>query len=380
MRVLPALNLTLGRAEAGRHSIWLPEQQIKLPFQFHGRIRKYTCPDETSYTLETLPGEVAILRALAELGMAPPVGDWVYFPHVTSDFGRGLRFDPMGAWGYEMADANKLPPGRFSLEAMQALPITGSVGAWNDVRKPGNVINGYLVDVRRSGHDMLRWSGAVEPLPPAPVDPELEARVRRDCQYPPGQRPEPYQDFFLDWRWVPGARRVHGRALALGFAPQPGESVVDIGCQSGGFLQWSWLDQAVQSSCGPGVHLGIDFDLNYIQAARDLARAAGMGIDYRVLDAITQAELIRGWTRQVCGGPPDHLLLLSMEKHLGGPALWALVDGVRARHTYVETNAYPAGSTAKAAVEQAVAQRGGRYLGDSYDRNPRRLYRLDRVE
>jgi hypothetical protein len=388
MRVEPVLNLLLPGVEIGRHSVWLPSKQIKVPFQFHGRICKYTRPGEATYPLDSLSNEVTILKNLAALGMAPPIGEWVYFKTVISKFGGGMRVDPLGAWGFGMADAHKLPPGRFSLERMRELPIQGSDGAWGDVIKPGNVINGYLVDVRRSGHDLLHWAGddVFQAVFRPPFDPKLVERVQRDCQYPPGQRPEPYQDYWLgggwgnEGRWMTGSRRIIDRAVGLDYCPNAGDSVVDIGCQTGGFLQWSWLRQTLACDAEPpppGAHLGIDFDAKFIACAQDLARTSQMGIDYRCLDVLKQMDTAVTWVREVCGGAPDHLLLLSMEKHIG-PVLWTLVDRISARHTYIETNAYKAGSESKKLVDGAVAVRGGEYLGDSDDRNPRRLYRISR--
>lgn len=465
------LDLTVAGVVLGRHSAWIPPKVvraafigladgrgaddfdyvaagvgIKVPNQRAGRIVKYTRPDEQDYDLSTFPHEVAILQTLGDRHMAPPIHRIVYARNVVSQpLVRGvdggyrpgpIRHDPVGAWGYEMADATMHPSGAAgvgdgggadaaSIAAMRALPIEGSEGAWGDVAKPGNVVNGYLVDVRRSAFDGFRHSHLVpaariggEAIDPAKTeirallgavfDDGIEARVRRDCQFPAGERPEPYQDFFLvqyavdvpaariGGAWVPGSRRVRDRADLVGFDPQPGESVVDIGCQSGGFLQWSYLRQAVSSAGSEvvvggrpvrreggvvGEHVGIDIVPEYLAAARDLARAAKMRIDYRNVDVAADPGAAVRLVRTLLPPSPDHLLLMSMEKHIGETALWALVDGVGARHTYIETNAYvpaaggPAGG--KASIEAAVAARGGRYVGDSRDRNPRRLYRID---
>jgi len=206
----------------------------------------------------------------------------------------------------------------------------------------------------------------------------LEAQVRRDCQFPPGERPEPYQDFYLPGApgarragplagWVQGSRRVHARAEKLGFEPNFGDFVLDIGCQSGGFLQYA----ALRSAWG----IGIDAEKPYLDCALALRDAVGHDLYYVQLDVtrLDAVEAIRGMFHPF-PTPPDHLLLLSMEKHIGLPALLRLVDGFAARRTYLETNAYRAGT--KGEIEAAILQRGGVYLGDSDDRNPRRLYRI----
>lgn len=231
MIVLPKLDATQDpRIIVGRHSLWVPPPVyeellraagiepaalelempfgpshdavlrvegavgLKVPFQHHGELVKYTRPTERRYAVfPSLQHEVTILKALGAVGMAPPVGAWVRIGTLVSWFGRpegpegacgtlgpagasGGReaalpeVDPMGAFGYEFADATCLPTeGAFIASRMRHEfhdRIAGSEGAWNDLLKPGNVVHGYLIDVRRSGFDMLRWVGGLVPAPP----------------------------------------------------------------------------------------------------------------------------------------------------------------------------------------------------------------------
>ncbi|MDP3767149.1 MAG: hypothetical protein Q8S13_03965, partial [Dehalococcoidia bacterium] len=128
--MLDEIDLTAPGAVVGRHSVWLPDQGLKFPFQFGGQITKYACPGEAGYPITSLAHEIAILRELGRYGMAPPVGGVVYARRVVSAYGGAWRSDPCGAYGYEMADAKRLPPGHFNLDAMRALAISGSSGAW----------------------------------------------------------------------------------------------------------------------------------------------------------------------------------------------------------------------------------------------------------
>jgi hypothetical protein len=72
----------------------------------------------------------------------------------------------------------------------------------------------------------------------------------------------------------------------------------------------------------------------------------------------------------------DHLLLLSMLKHLpdGERSLWQIVDALRPRTTYLETNAVKEGLMAPLAT--AVRLRGGVLTGWSHDRNTRACYKV----
>ena len=379
MRIIPVVDATSRETVVGRHALWLPRLGVKVPFQWGRRIAKYQHDELTYEPAETLPHEIAILRALAAEQMAPPIGRLVYVETLISEHRGAWHADPCGAWGYEMADARSLPPGRFDLAAMRQLPITGSDGAWGDVGKPGNVANGYLVDVRRTAWDMLRWEGG-DPgvLPGAPLDVEaLRARVHRDCQFPSGERAEAYQDFWLAGELEHGQRRVVERAQALGFCPSPGESVLDIGCQSGGFLQWG-------HRCGADLLVGVDVDPVYVDCARALARSCRQNISVRQMDVVTERDAFLGWVRAAFPAGVDHLMCLSIEKHVGVASLFSLIDEIGARHVYVETNAViadkGAGTTPAGPMKlwPEVAARGGRHVGDSRDRNLRRLYRIDR--
>lgn len=379
VRVIKEIDATNPGLYVGRHSFWSPELGIKIPFQWGGEVTKYQHKEATYPVGDSLLNEMAILRALAERGMAPKIGRLVYVETLISNHPGAWHADPCGAWGYEIADARDLPPGRFSVDEMRKLPITGSPGAWNDISVPGrdNVVNGYLVDVRRSGWDALRWTGSpLGELPPRPRRSADEIRFSVRCrgQFPPGQRELAYQDFFLDGAWQRGERRVVERARALGFSPSQGETVVEIGCQTGGFLQLAALAGARA--------IGVEVNADYVECARELARANGFNIGVRLLDAVKERDRLIKWLRALFPGGIDHLLLLSMEKHLGDGPLFDLVDALKARRTYVETNAVakdsgdgpePSGSMK---LWPEIQKRGGKHVGNSRDRNLRRLYRI----
>lgn len=369
MRTLEVVDITRAEAVIGRHAAWLPNLQIKIPFQWGGRVTKYRHADAVYETAETLPHELAIMRELAHEGMAPPIGELVRIDTLISEHPGAWHADPCGAWAYEMADASTLPPGRFSLERMRQLPIEGSPGAWGDIGKPGNVVNGYLVDVRRTAWDMLRWTGEVAPLPTTPANlDELRARVHRDCQFPAGARAEAYQDFWIGGKLERGQRRVIERAEAMGFRPRPGESVLDIGTQSGSFLQYA-------HTLGAWRLAGVELDPAYVDCARALARSCAQNICVRRMDANAERDELLAWVRAYFPDGVDHLLLLSMEKHLGERSMFDLADAIGARRVYIETNAVGV-DDGPMKLWPLVAARGGRHVGDSRDRNLRRLYQI----
>jgi len=451
--------LAASGAILGQHSAWLPREGIKVPFQWGGRLQKYGKPGEASYPLEHLAEDLAFSRWLAERRLGPPVGEVVYFKTIVSEHPGAWWADPCGAYGYEMAHAESLSYGplvhgdvtdtiAFRDDARASGLLEASPGAWNDLNKPGNAVNGYLVDVRRSGWDRVRWHGPVESLPCYEEDVEdLVFDLICDGQFPFRQRELPYQEYYLDGSWLPGERDVRQRAALLGFAPKSGETILDVGCQLGGFLALARLgyngsevgtvgvaespyegrrggesrpldegsggveepgmtvrrSDAHARSCGsatgaagpnPAVHgphlVGLDWEVTYVNLARRLARANRMNICYRALNAATRLTDLVVWLARLWPRGIDHLLLLSMAKHFpGGEAdLWRLVDALDARMSYLESNAAkenrPSPDGRLVSWQQVwplrdgAEERSGEYVGDSTDRNTRRLYRVPR--
>lgn len=369
MRTLDIFDATAPAVVVGRHAIWSPALQIKIPFQWGGRVTKYQHCEATYDPAATLPHELAILRALSSERMAPPIGELVRVDTLVSQHPCAWHADPVGAWGYEMADATQLQPGRFALKRMRELPIVGSEGAWSDLGKPGNVVNGYLVDVRRSAWDMLRWTGELAPLPTLERNlAALRDRVHRDCQFPPGEREQAYQDFWIGGQLERGQRRVVERAEAMGFRPRAGESVLDIGTQAGGFLQ-------LAARAGATKIAGVEIDPRYIDCARALARSCEQNICIRKMDVVKERATLLEWVRGYFPDGVDHLLLCSMEKHLTEVGMFDLVDAIGARRVYIETNAVGINAGPMKLWSQ-VSARGGRHVGDTRDRNLRRLYRI----
>jgi len=371
MKVYPVLDLMEPENLVGQHAIWNNKLQVKVPFQWGGLVQKYRKLDEPAYGRETIGEEVALLQALAARKWAPPVGDWVFFETVISEH-PGVRWaDPLGAIGYEMTDAHTLSSGEFSLSNFRTSGLVeGSPGAWGDLDKPGNIVNGYLVDVRRSWWDHLRYVGPIPPIPSHVEDRDALVRdLQRNGQFPFHQRTQPYQEYLLDNVWHLAERDVPARAMKLSFLPGPGESALDLGCCTGGFLQWA-------AARGAGPLVGVDAQPEFINLARRVARANGWNICFWDRDLSQNFHALVDWLQGYFPLGIDHLLLLSMGKHLREGALWRWVDALKARHIYLETNAQHAGGPYH--YWEEVQARGGQDLGFTEDRNLRRIYRIDR--
>ena len=373
------------------HSVWRcgdgQPYGVKVPFQFGGKVQKYQKLDETAHALDTLSEEAAFIDFLSARRMGPERRAWIYYKTVISEhLGDGARWaDPCGAYGWEIANAAELAhPGEFTVEALKATDmIRASTGAWSDAAKPWNIVNGYLVDTRRSWWDRLQYCGPIE-LRSRPVYTEKSAALTgdllRDGSFPFRERELPYQEFYLDGVWNVAEREVHKRALTLGMSVKPGDTVLDLGSCLGGFPTWAMLHGA--SRC-----VGLDYQTEFVLLARRLARANSMNIGYFQFDlmciereSITQIAQHLDWIGRLFPNGVDHLVCLSMGKHLSEPIMWWWVDHLKARHTYLETNAIKTDTPQwKLPYYDGVRTRNGTLIGYTQDRNLRAAYRIDRA-
>lgn len=385
MKIYDVLDLTDPKVVVGKHSVWVPPSTlggwgVKAPFQFGGRVQKYKHPYEQSYDYSTLADEYAMLRVLGPQGITPGVRDWVYFKTVISEHNGAWWADPLGAYGYEMQHADSLPKGVVDAHYLglvrKAGLIVGSDGAWGDLLVPdrGNIRNGYVIDVRRSSFDMLRLNPErYRLIPGVPLYHEDCQKIllclSKDGQFPFRERPRPYQDVLLNGIWYGGEREIVQRAAALGFHPEAMDGVLDLGCCTGGFLQYAC------SVADGAFRVGVDSQAEFVGLARRIARSNGTNVCFRQMDLCDVGLDFLHWLTQVFPRGIDHLLCLSMTKHLGEETMWSLIDMINAKRVYLESNAvkdppYP--------LSHGASMRDGTFVGFTTDRNKRACYVLNR--
>lgn len=178
--------------------------------------------------------------------------------------------------------------------------------------------------------------------------------------FPKGERDQPYQEYYCGGRWIRAEREIVNRAALMGYCPEAGQRVVEIGCQTGGFMQLAWLNGARDVT-------GVDYDSDYIMLANKLNAVNGFGVKYLVGDAHDEKLL----TELRKGARIDHLLLMSMGKHIGEEQLFHIIDTLNPRVTYLETNAIGKNLTPYIAN---VKKRGGSVKCKTEDRNTRVVY------
>ena len=177
----------------GKHSIWIPKINIKIPWTIEGKItpfkdwRKGSDVHKLKYkifnekpgfeddTLISIINEYTMFNELNKLNMAPKIHSLIFIKLCISDFYEDEMYtDNTGIYGYIMDDATKLSngdftffesekckyghykasflPPKFELIFLKKLNISKS--AIGDMKKIDNVINGFLIDVRRTLFDM----------------------------------------------------------------------------------------------------------------------------------------------------------------------------------------------------------------------------------
>lgn len=182
-------------AVKGKHSIWVPGPELKIPWSFNGKITPFrdwqkgeyakeiterTFNSENRYwdkeSLQSIMNEYYIFKMMADLLIGPPIKGMFYIKNITSDFIPGtLTNDSKGVYGYYIKNAYSIKdsghftfdepansygyyidqpiPDRFTKHVEPLLEI--SDGAKGDMLKEDNVINGYLIDIRRSLFDCM---------------------------------------------------------------------------------------------------------------------------------------------------------------------------------------------------------------------------------
>jgi hypothetical protein len=162
----------------GKHSIWIPSMEAKITWSYKGEITSLLKEEYkgkvTSWTnkhLQSIMNEYTIMNELVKDKFVPPIGKILYIKHmISSDFG----IDKQGVFGYYMRNAHNLPKGYYTFEKFiknyydeikvsdwttKKTDIRRGIfgGAFGDLQKPDNIVNGYLIDIRRSQFDCIQW-------------------------------------------------------------------------------------------------------------------------------------------------------------------------------------------------------------------------------
>jgi len=384
-------------AKIGKHSIYLDELKIKVMWSHNGKvepIRDFELGKNWNElkigvfnnesdglwdkeTIYSLLSEYSMFDKLSKLNMSPHVGDFVYIKNATSNMPFfATHCDPIGLYGFEFENANVLKTGAFSTDKMRRFltenRIECSDHAFADLTNNDNVINGYCVDLRRTIWDMILFNKIDEKysLPYYRQDKhELIEKIKFYSQFPHKKRAKNYQTYLLGNEYQDGSRDTAYRMDQMGIAHDlTGNTVLDLGCNLGAMCVESYRRGARLVS-------GIDYEQDYIDCARDLARYNGNQINFLRMDLTKESTI--DWVNAYYPNGVDIVFALSLFKHIKSK-LFDLLQNIKFGRCIVESNNSPDGEQSDHA-KQIISyfnHYGFKYdfFGMTDDRSPRCLW------
>jgi 2-polyprenyl-3-methyl-5-hydroxy-6-metoxy-1,4-benzoquinol methylase len=254
--------------------------------------------------------------------------------------------------------------------------ITLSKGAIGDVLKEDNIVNGYLIDVRRSLFDMMTVapSSLVKFSKWYEEDPEeVKKFVHEWGQFPFRERRSNYQSYFLKGEYVEGSRDTEYRFTEMKIPKDlTGKTVLDLGCCHGAMSIEAFRRGAHKVT-------GIDFQKEYIKCAENISRANGFQINFLRMDLTD----VSGFAEFANGYYPDGVdivFMLSEFKHFPDH-FENIIRSFKWKILFVESNNAPEGEATGHVqkIREVLSRLSGvkvEALGKTTDRSPRFLYKV----
>lgn len=344
----------------GKHCIWVPDFNggAKIIWSHNGKIEAYrdwekgknknkilngTFNDKSNgwdlESLRSIAAEYLMMTTNANRKFSPPVSGMFFIENfITSKFPYNApHCDCIGKFGYFIKDANKCSEGNFDLDVFlneNKDILDFSKGAIGDLKKHDNTINGYLVDIRRTIWDTIKYKdmSVVDSniwMPEFNTD-ELKDNISKLTQFPHKERKQNYQTYILDDEYQKGSRDTQYRFDEMGIKNNlNNKTVLDLGCNLGAVCLESFNRGARKIT-------GIDYEKDYIKCARNLARYNGIPINYLQKDMNNPYELSDEFNNYY-PEKIDIIFALSLYKHIH-VNLWILLDKLNFDVCYVESN------------------------------------------
>lgn len=390
----------------GKHCMWVPDTNMKLIWAYNGKIESYRswdrgrnreallkqtfnddCMGWSATTMYSIANEYKIFSELAKMNFSPPIEGVFYVKNIISDFiYDSTHCDCMGLYGYYISDANKLDKGSFSINTfmkkfVDKKLIHCSTGAIGDLEKENNIINGYLIDIRRTIWDMMVWEKTSDLIDIAisfmymENENKLKESIKKLTQFPYGQRKQNYQSYYLIGdKYQEGSRDTLYRFEKMGIDKElKGKSILDLGCCLGSMCSEGYRRGARHIS-------GLDYEYDYVKCARDLARYNSMQINFLQKDLTKIDDTVSFVDSYYKEEPIDIIFALSLYKHIGS-CLWGILKRIRWKICYIESNNSPNGiddGQGKKMDDELKRQTnwGVKYIGLTEDRSPRCVWKV----
>ena len=175
----------------GKHAVWIPSLNsgAKIVLSYKGiiesrswkkgrnvkEIKNDTFGQQEGFevkSLKSIVNEYEIIKMLSRYYMSPPVNGIFHIKKFTSNFFKDNFTDDKGVYGYYILDAHKMRPGEWNFDrfisnfydefefsewTLERTDLRRGIwgGCLGDLHKIDNIINNYLIDVRRTVWDMM---------------------------------------------------------------------------------------------------------------------------------------------------------------------------------------------------------------------------------
>ena len=164
---------------------------------------------------------------------------------------------------------------------------------------------------------------------------ELKEKISELTQFPYKERKENYQSYYIDGTEVDGARDTLKRMeLMVMNEDMTNLNILDLGCNLGSICCESWKR-------GARLIMGLDYEKDYIDCARDLARHNGYNINYMVKD-LTKINDTTIYVKSFFDRSIDIVFALSLYKHIKG-TLFDVLNRLSWHMCIIESNNAPEG-------------------------------------
>jgi 2-polyprenyl-3-methyl-5-hydroxy-6-metoxy-1,4-benzoquinol methylase len=393
-------------AKRGKHSIWIPELNMKFPFHWNGCFVEYKDAEKgqhwgkiKNYKFGGLDGvgdsifniveEKHIFSKLHDKDFSPSVGNIFFVKNLITDFFyNSLHCDPMGAYGFYMENAEDYEPhifnrSHFVKEFIDSNILECSETALNDLclDTRNNYVNGYIVDVRRSIQDAIHLNVGEKEIneevdevltASRQTSKRLKEKIFELTQFPYKSRKEQYQSYYIEDEFVGGSRNIPYRFDKFGIDNDlTGKTILDLGCNLGGVAQECYRRGARKI-------VGIDFNKNYIECARDLARFNGQQINFLKMDLI-KPGVVENFVTEYFNDGVDIVFCLAIDKHIGLNRAFQILDSFKPKMVYWEGSAAKNENTSHVIeTDKGLSKRFNvTKLGFTEDRNKRFIWRAN---
>jgi len=204
---------------------------------------------------------------------------------------------------------------------------------------------------------------------------ELKEKISKLTQFPAKQRKENYQSYYINNEEVEGARNTVERMELMGMKENmTDQTILDLGCNLGSVACESWKR-------GARTILGLDYEKDYIECARDLARHNGFNISYMVKD-LTKVDDVSIYINsffEATKRPINIIFALSLYKHVKG-YLFDVLQRLNWHTCIIESNNAPQGLQTPHVKEitDRIEKLGWKWenIGTDTTRSPREIFKV----